>query len=825
MTKAVYSDKVTPRESKHRILARKVACESIVLLENDGVLPLSPGKIALFGAGAACTIKGGTGSGEVNSRDNVTIWQGLKNANFEVTTENWLREYEESFAAAKAAFHKGFLSKIIFGGTKGLVNIMGEPFIYPAGRDITEEDIRKSDTDTCIYVVARQTGESCDRYLDKNTYTLDDNERKALQTLVNNYSKVILVMNVGAPMDMSFVDEIQGINAIVFFCQQGMEGGNSFADVITGATSPSGCLTNTWARKYADIPYAYEFSYLKGAEPKEYYKENIYVGYRYFDSFGVEPRYEFGYGKTYADFSVKCLSITACRSQISVIAQVRNESRNFSGKKVVQLYVCPPSGKLVREYQLLAAYAKTKTLVAGEREQLTMTFDMESLSAYDEESCCHILEAGDYILMIGESSRKNVPCGKIHINETIVTEVCSSNCGITQKMEILSEDKRAVAAATAAGGAFSPINVIELTQNDFDVVRHDYCYCVDEELARLPENVKHKLESLSIDDMIWLVTGSGAYGAKNYFDVPGAAASTTSKLISKGIRNVILCDGPAGVRVQRVSTIDKKGKIKPVEGMMEFMNYFPKIIRLFLFGNPKKDTPIYQFATAFPVGTALAQTFNTELLENVGRAIGVEMEEFGATFWLAPGINIHRNPLCGRNYEYYSEDPLLTGKTAAAVIRGVQSQPGCHVVVKHFAANNREYLRTESDSVVSERTLREIYLKGFRIAVQEAKAGGVMTAYNKVNGTYASNNYDLCINILRREWGFDGIVMTDWLSTGKGLADSAVALKTGHNMIMPGGRWYRGQLKRAVKQGRLEETELRLSAGKVLEVILRCNRS
>ncbi len=810
-TKASYSNQETQREKQHRALARKAAAEAIVLLENDGALPLQPQKIALFGAGAASTIKGGTGSGEVNERHSVTIWEGLENAGFTVTTKAWLEEYIVELEAKRNAFNRGFVKKMLSGSSDDKINIMADSFVYPTGREITEKDIRESDANVCIYAIARQAGECADRVLESNTYSLDETELQNLRKLVQTYEKVILVINVGSSMDMRFLEEIPGINAVIYFCQQGMEGGNAFADIITGKESPSACLSDTWAMRYEDIPYAMEYSYLKGEDYDETYKEDIYVGYRYFDSFGVKPRYEFGYGKTYGDFRISCADVRKDQSTVTVTAEVENLSTQFAGKKVVQLYVSAPSGTLVREYQALAAYGKTDLLNPGETQQLTLRFSMEDLAAYDAASSSYLLEAGDYIVRLGESSRKTAACAVIRLNETVVTQVCKTICPVEGDLELLK--------GNAQVHEQSDVPVLEMLASDFETVTHDYQALPES----FPDYVEEKLRLLSREDMLALVLGTGVMGAKNYFEVPGAAATTTSALLDKGIVNVALCDGPAGLRLQRTSAINKKGAIKPIDAMMEFLNYMPKLIKLFMFGNPKKDTLIYQYATAFPVGTALAQTFNQDLLEEVGRAIGREMVEYGATFWLAPGMNIHKNPLCGRNYEYFSEDPVLSGKTAAAITRGVQSHEGCYVTLKHFAANNREYFRNRSNSIVSERALREIYLKGFGIAVKEADAKAVMTSYNKLNGIYTPNSYDLCTNVLRREWGFRGVVMTDWFSTGKGLGDNAAALKAGNDLIMPGGKEYRQALEAALKNGSLTEADLRLCAGNVLKAVLDSN--
>jgi len=323
--------------------------------------------------------------------------------------------------------------------------------------------------------------------------------------------------------------------------------------------------------------------------------------------------------------------------------------------------------------------------------------------------------------------------------------------------------------------------------------------------------------------MVELVVGAGlstVLFSKNYFNAPGAVGNTTSKLVKKGIINITLADGPAGLRLQKTSAVNKRGKVKMIDTQLDFMNYLPKLIKRFLFGNPEKDDLIYQYTTAFPVELALAQTWNTDLLEEIGRAVSIEMAEYGITFWLAPGLNIHRNPLCGRNFEYYSEDPYLTGKLAAALTRGVQSIEGNYVTLKHYCANNQEDNRNRVSSNLNERALREVYLRGFEIVVREAKAKGVMTSYNWVNGTYTANSHDLCTKVLRNEWGFEGVVMTDWFSTGKGLGNNGLCMKAGNDLIMPGGRYYKMEILAELKKGNIEEEDLRRCAANVLRSIL-----
>ena len=809
-TKAATDNSISQREISHQNLARTAAAESIVLLKNDGALPVKPGSIALFGAGAAYTIKGGTGSGEVNERRSVTIWEGLKNAGFTITTEGWLKEYSEYLEKEKQSFYKVFFKKVqkaMVSGGDTMINLMAEAFHYPAGRVIRDDELTQDET--CIYVISRQAGECSDRQLDKYDYSLEPCEIENIKKITAHYKKNIVVINASSSMDLNPLDKIEGISAVVFFCQQGMEGGNALADIIAGKTSPSGCLTNTWAVNYDDIPFAREYSYLKGEISKEFYKEGIYVGYRYFDSFEIPVRYEFGFGLNYSEFKIECAGVDVKKSEVTVLAKVTNSGSAHSGRKVVQAYVSFPKGILTRESISLAAFGKSKTLSPGESEELKLTFNLTELAGYDEKTSSYLLDAGDYILYLGSSSRIKQAVSVITLDETAVTERCTKVCPLVSKLEELPP----------SGGDrktdISGLKKIQVKASDIPCVTHNYS---NTETEHSPK-VKEWMKNLTTENMMDFLLGTGFSGGKEGLTVPGSAAFTTSNYIDMGISNVALCDGPAGLRLQPVSVVKKSGNVKPVEPPMEMLKYLPGIAKKFMLGNPKSGKVIYQYTTAFPVGTAIAQTWNTEIWESYGKAVGVEMAEYGATFWLAPGMNIQRNPLCGRNFEYYSEDPLLTGKVAANVTKGLQGNEGCYVAIKHYAANNQETKRNYSDSVVSERALREIYLKGFKIAVQEGGAKSVMTSYNLLNGTYAPNSYDLCVKLLRNEWGFKGLVMTDWLSTGKGLASNGLAIKNGNDLLMPGGNAFMKRLKEDFENGVFTEEDIKRCCANILELI------
>ena len=807
--KAAFTDEVTPLEEENARVSYEAALEGIVLLENDGTLPIVPGKVALYGAGAGMTIKGGTGSGEVNERHAVSILEGMEAAGFTVTTKNWLTRYEEEYRRGEEEYAAEFRRRML---KLDVVNMMGTPYQHPFGDPVTIEDVNESDTDTCIYVIARQAGESADRKLKNFEYSLSDEEKANLAMCAANYEKMIVVINVGSVFDMSFLDEIAGIGAVVYYAQQGMKGGNAFADLICGKVSPSAKTVDTWPEKYEDIPFAMDYSYLNGDVDQEYYREGIYVGYRYFDSYDVEPRYPFGYGLSYTDFSIEAETVTAAGGKVTVSAKVTNTGSTYAGREVVQLYVsCPKSG-MAKEYQKLAAFAKTEELKPGESTNVLLTFAMEELASYREEDAAYVLEKGDYILRAGASSRDTSAAAVLVLDEDIVTEQCENICPTVLEVKEMEPPM----LSDTADEQDTDLERIPVKAADIATAGHLY---EEPEIYSSPVT-DAVLNVLTEEELCDVVTGAGAGGnGAKFFDAPGSAGYTTGELLDKGLPNVCLADGPAGLRLQKTSAVTRSGKLKGVEPMLSAMNYVPEAMKKIMLGNPEKHPCVYQFATSFPTGLALAQSWNTALAERVGKAVGKEMERYGVTYWLAPGMNIHRNPLCGRNFEYYSEDPLLSGKMAAAMSKGVQSRRGCYVTIKHFCCNNQEDNRNHTNANVNERALREIYLRGFRIAVQEGNAKALMTSYNKVNGTYANNSYDLITKVLRNEWGFDGVVMTDWFATGKNVGSHSAAIEAGNDLIMPGGKGVVRELKKKLKTGELDKTSLRRCAANVIRGI------
>ena len=809
LTKASFSSEVSEREKRNLDVAYRAACESIVLLKNEGVLPLKTKKIALYGPGVSKTIKGGTGSGEVNERHSVSVLEGVQNRGFEVTTQKWITDYEQAYIDGQLAHKKAQKEAVKSMKANSIMEMMLAGYQPSNGRDITEEDIKDSDTDTAIYVLSRQAGEGGDRKAVKGDLYISDVERKAIETCVANYKNFVLVINSGCSIDMSFVDEIPGIGAILFICQLGTEGGNAFADVISGKVTPSGKLADTWAKKYADIPFHNEYSYLNGNVEDEYYKEGIYVGYRYFDSFGVEPCYPFGYGLSYTDFTMFGAGVSVDGTKVTLDVTVTNTGDTYSGKEVAQLYVSAPAGELHKEYQSLAAFAKTKELAPGEKDTLRVCFDMKDIASYDEASASYILEAGEYILRLGNSSRNTVPVAVVTLDEKVIVSKHDNICPVAEPIDELKSEARAEEEVNAG------VPRVAIPASAFETIAYTY---------ETPEvysdaRVDAFLNTLSLKEMVEIVVGIGMFGGETRFNMPGSVGNTTSKFWDRGLANVTLCDGPAGIRITKTSVVDKKGNVKPIELPISVFEMLPEFIQGFMKGNPDKGTLMYQYTTAFPVTAALAQTWNMNLLEEVGKAIYVEMKEYGCTFWLAPAVNIHRNPLCGRNFEYVSEDPFYTGEVAAALTKGVQQEDGFYVTVKHFACNNMEDNRNRVSSNVSERALREIYLRGFEGAVRKGHAKGIMTSYNRINSVYAPNSYDLCTKVLRNEWGFDGVVMTDWFSTNKNLGHNALAMKAGNDLIMPGGGYYKKEILAGVKSGMISEKDVRRCCANVVRAI------
>ena len=785
--KAKTTDAVSPLEEHGRALARTIAQSGMVLLQNNGVLPLQTGSIALYGSGARRTVTGGSGSGEVNARHTVSFYEGLQNAGFTVTTDDWLDRYDETYKTAKQAFINANKKKVLRLSKKTLAYLMSVTFARPAGNRITEADVQTSGTDTCIYVLSRMPGEGHDEQVAPGSYLLTDEETANIRFCAEHYRHFVLVINASFPLDLSIADNCD-IGAILYTGLPGMESGTALADILTGKATPEGRLAVTWANSYADYPSAGCF----GTSPEVHYKEGTLTGYRWFTTTGKAPRYPFGFGLSYTSFKTEYVSAAYTDGKIQVRVRVTNTGAS-GGRETVQLYASKTTQTLFEEAVRLCGFGKTKLLQPGETDGCTVSFDPRCLSVFDEPSHETVVEAGAYILGFGTDACNITPAAKLDVPRRIA---------LTKHAVSFPRSER----------VHEPVSYTDDVVYDLPVLRID---TVDAQKQAVP-TVPAPAADLADSELLYLVCGSGLFGEKKGFHVPGAVGHTTARFLEGGIRNLEFCDGPAGLRLQRRSTVDKKGKIKPVDTAISLYDYLPGFLKKALLGNPDKEQMLYQFVTGFPAASVLAQTWDIDLAMRMGEQVGYEMAEYGVDVWLAPAMNLVRDPLCGRNYEYYAEDPILTGLLASNVCLGVQKTPGKTVTIKHFACNNQETERYFSSSELDEKTLREVYLKPFELVVKTARPQAVMAAYNKIGGVYCANHKDLIEGVLRGEWGFDGIVMTDWLATGKGQADECGAINSGVDLIMPGGKGTLKALQKGCVGGALDKDALRRSASRVI---------
>ncbi len=766
-------DGLQDHERRHLTLLRKLAPECAVLLKKRGDFPLpEPCDIAVYGAGARRTLKGGTGSGDVNSRFYVTVEQGLEEQGFRVTSKAWLRGFDET------------------GSADGLA-------LDGAG-------------DTALYVLARTSGEGWDRADVPGDYRLTEGEIRDILACREKYRRFMLVLNVCGPVDLS---PVMDVDNILLLSQLGAVTGRVLTDILLGNAVPSGKLTSTWVRS-EDICRIGDFATPDNVR----YREGVYVGYRYYDAAGVTPLYPFGYGLSYTDFTLGAVKTTLTGGEVRVSVPVFNAGR-FPGRETVQVYVSAPWGTLDRPRKELAGYAKTRLLSPGEAQRAEVSFPMTRLAGFDEKTSSYLLEKGEYLIYAGTDSAHVELAAAVELPETLTVRKVEDIGGKPDFADWRPEkpDRPPV-----------PSEVPRLVYTGEDLAETP----APEAAAPSREAVSRAMR-LSDDELIALCMGAfrpdskkaGVIGSAG-FTVAGAAGETYGKLAD--IPPLVMADGPAGLRLAKYY-IREKGVAREVASPAPQPEKLTAGERLRRLLRPEKMsyTPVAdQFCTAVPIGTALAQSFDPALLERVGRLIGEEMALFGVDLWLAPALNIHRSPLCGRNFEYYSEDPLVSGLTAAAVTKGVQSVPGRGVTVKHFCCNSQETDRYISNSQVSQRALREIYIRGFEICIREADPAAVMTSYNLLNGVHTSERADLSEGLLRREWGWRGLIMTDWVvagAAGKGryrTARAADSIAAG-NLFMPGSPADWRAARKALEDGVLHGRRARLTAAFVIDAARR----
>ena len=800
-------DRVTAG-GEHIALSRRAAGEGMVLLKNENhVLPLARGeRVALFGKASVDYVKGGGGSGDVTVDYVKNLWDGMK----EKENEGKVVLLPELYAFYKENVDKQYEAGAVPGMTV-------EP-------ELPDELLRtaKSFADTAVISICRFSGESWDRQIasddggsfipdtekhfvelrnrifEDGDFYLTKGERALIEKVTGCFDKVAVVLNVGGVVDSTWFKKDERIDSVLLSWQAGMEGGAATADILCGDVNPSGKLTDTFAASLEDYPSTEHFH-----DSPDYvdYTEDIYVGYRYFETMnGAKKKvnYPFGFGLSYTEFVLEDSTVLYTSTGAKLSVRVTNVGE-CAGKEVVQVYYSAPQGRLGKPAKELAAYQKTRLLQPGESQYVHFLVPYASMASYDDlgkiRKSAWVLEAGEYDFYVGTSVENVHKLEEAYcLDKDIVTEQLSSRCAPSAlpkrllsdgSYEELPVDDEAVedSAAKRREREREEQAALGLAAQDYDALEGalPYPYAPEDYAARGEKRERMSLldvaegkntpdafiSQLEVEELAALLGGQPNMGVSDTFGI--------GNLSECDIPNVLTADGPAGLR------------IRPERGVI---------------------------TTAWPCATLLACAWNTELVEAVGRAGAEEVKENNLGIWLTPAINIHRSPLCGRNFEYCSEDPVVAGKTGAALVRGIQSM---HIgaELKHFACNNKETNRKESDSRLSERALREIYLKGFEIVVKEAKPYLVMSSYNLINGVRASENKELLTNILRDEWGFEGLVTTDWYTHGEHYKE----VKAGNDIKM--GRGFADRLMQAYREGALSREEMETSVRRLLHVIMK----
>ncbi len=786
----LYPGKYVTCCEEHIALSLEAAREGMVLLKNErDVLPLPIGsKVCLFGKGTFDYVKGGGGSGDVNTKYIRNLYDGIQVSNSAEIFQPLADYYRDNMEAQYAS-----------GAAPGMT-------IEPLLPDTLVQESRAF-CDTAIISISRFSGEGWDRssvefngeynpwphevsmpqiagqiFPDGDFY-LTSAEKAMIAKVTAAFPKVIVVLNIGGVMDTGWIKEDISIGAALLAWQGGMEGGLATADILFGRVNPSGKLPDSFAASVDNYPSTEHFHddpyYVE-------YTEDIYVGYRYFETIPGKAHhvvYPFGYGLSYTHFSLEILNAQVETDPLSFAVKVRNTGTT-AGKEVVQIYVQAPQGKLGKPCRILTAFAKTKLLDPGEEQLLTISFDRYSFASFDDvgavQKYAYVLEQGQYRFHVGTSVRDTVktdavleiPQDQILVQlkeelppsalpkrlradgswENLPTgEGNDPNACIFPKMEPGTEEGMAPAVRPVPRHCLFNPNPPHMLK---DVL--DGKVTMDAFLAQLSD-----------DDLIHLLGGQPNTTVANTFGM--------GNLPEYGVPNIMTADGPAGLRIHKEYGVS---------------------------------------TTAFPCGTLLTSTWNPEIVEKVGAAGGAEVKENNIAMWLTPAINIHRNPLCGRNFEYYSEDPHLAGIIGAAMVRGIQSN-GISACVKHFAVNNKETNRKHSDSRISQRALREIYLKAFEIIVKTADPWAIMSSYNIINGHRASESKELLEEILRDEWGFDGVVTTDWWTRGEHYKE----ILAGNDVKMASG--FPDRVKKAQELGAITRADYEHCAKRVLNMIMK----
>ena len=696
---------------KYAALARQAVAEGCVLLENEGqALPLRDGeRVAVFGRMAFHYYKSGLGSGGlVNTRYVVGILDALKECEGVHLDEKLMGIYED------------WIKENPYDEGQGWGRV---PWCQKE-MDVTEEMLdcaRRNDVS--LVVIGRTAGEDQDNNAKAGSYCLTETEEDMIRRVCEVSERTVVVLNVGNIIDMSWVEKYRP-QAVLYVWQGGQEGGNGVADVLTGKVCACGKLTDTIAADIKDYPSTENF----GDPFKNYYKEDIYVGYRYFETFARDKvLYPFGYGVSYTTFEIKAEVLKNTGDEITVSATVANTGE-VKGKEVVQVYVKVPQGKLGNPARKLIGFAKTKELESGEQEDVCIAIPKYDMASYDDSGVtghksCYVLEEGIYEIFVGSDVRSAVSVGCYEEEFRVIEELGEAYAPVEkfQRMKAVLLPDGTYQAVTED----VPVRTIDPQERRANEMPETYVYTGDKgyklvDVLDKKVSMEEFVAQISEEDLIAMFRGEGMCSPKVTAGTAAAFGGVTDGLTALGIPVGCCSDGPSGIRMDCGTK-----------------------------------------AFSLPNGTSLGCTFNVELVGALYEMTGKELRLNKIDSLLGPGMNIHRNPLNGRNFEYISEDPILTGRICAAQVKAM-AKFGIGSTIKHFCGNNQEVGRSTSDSVISERALREIYLKGFEIAVKEGGARSVMTTYGSVNGLWTAGSYDLCTTILRKEWGFDGIVMTDW---------------------------------------------------------------
>ena len=775
--------------------ARRAAADGMVLLKNDNsVLPIDKDdKVALFGIASYQCFKLGWGSGDMLGQKIVQIDEALRDAGYEIeeasdaVNKAWIAEHAEEYKR---------------------VNRNWAEWTFRFNEIEMPDDVIKTaskNASVAIVSVGRCSGEADDLKNEEGFFKLHADEVSIIKRVCCEFDKVALILNTCGPLDLRAIEDCE-LDSILYASMGGEQFGNAVADIISGVVTPSGKLSTTWAKKYEDYPTGEGITTM--AVP---YNEGIYVGYRYFDTFNVEPKYPFGYGLSYTSFDIETSDFFIDGPLVDFFVKVTNTGK-CAGKEVVQCYISAPDGKMEKPYQELCAYTKTDTLQPGEYEELSISFDITEMASYDEEKASYVLEKGDYLIRCGNSSRNTHVVCKITLSEDVVcAETVNRLVPNSDELKLIS--KKGIAPITYSTEAQEIENApaLVLDPKSIEIIIHDKYE--DYPFEELTPKATDKIFTL---EDVWNDKAS----------VEDVVAQFSDEELADILNGVIYDNSVANANVGSMAI-----KVRGAAGELWSSDKYkipthavadgPGGIRLSIFGTPEEsDTDVCHEMVAYPSGTCFANTWDRTTAYKFGACVCDDLEKSDIEGWLAPGVNIHRNPLNGRNFEYMSEDPVLAGNTGAYITFGVQydediKPTGRYVTIKHFACNNIEYERGVSDSIVSERALREIYLKAFKIAIMDSGALAVMTAYNKINGEFSSTNFELLNGILRGEWGYDGLVMTDW----NPCCDPQKHSHAGNDLIMPG--CHRQKIIDGLANGTIKRADAQECAVRILTLVLR----